>query len=289
MLEIDIRPIHTPSERDQLAQLIAAQPQQPTLTVPFMHSVAQHGGMLLGAFEDNNLRGYAFGMIGLVDDAGRIDSIAAARLMLFLERMEIDKAHQNRGLGYELMVGVRLFAVRLGLHFIAGSFDLLDSRQGWLYISKLGAIVGSYGGMVSRVSDPSGSTEHPHKTLPAKLDWWIGNNRVKRRTMQPRKPLKLKAFLQGGGIIINATSGDGAPETFDQIDGTILLVEIPADFGLLRREKPAVADQWCVHIDAVLNHYFANGYFVTDFVYQRDEPEGKRAYYVLAHQDSSLL
>ena len=281
MIDLDIRPITTSQQFAQVETLQNLVQHSP-IPVQLMHAIEQNGGLFLGAFQQKTLVGYAFGTIGLISAEGRIDPVAAARLKLYLDHLIVHPDHQNSGIGYELMVNVRLFAVRLGLRLVTGEFDPLNSQQGRLFISKLGGIIRESGNEDSEADSSDWNIS---------AEWWLGNNRVVRRTTQPRKSLKLSAFLDGGGYIVNRTTLNSAefavpPATFDEHTGIVVLAEIPTNFAQIAQTDAPLATQWHTHIRKLFAHYLERSYFVTDFVYHTGDVGAERAFYVFTHNSS---
>lgn len=286
MSSVEIRPITTPAHA-QAAAALQHMFTGETLSPDFMLAVHHNGGLLIGAFNEDTLLGLAFGVISLIPSRDRIDPVAAARLKLYLHTLVVTPTRQGQGLGRQLLVGARDYAMRLGLRLITWALDPLSSCPAWLSIGKMGGISSGYltgsgnpGGLLALA--PSDSLE---------VEWWVTNNRVQRRTTRPRTALDLTAFLEGGGVVVNATSLDetqqAAPKSsFLDDSGNIILVEIPHDFSRLQAHAWPLVTAWRAHARAVLQHYFSKGYFITDFVRHHTGILPERDFYVLTSHDA---
>lgn len=287
MSTIEIRPIATLAAAQQTALIqraLGGNSEWDWLPPALMLSVHHNGGLCLGAFDAEQVVGFAFGLISLIPSGDRIDPVAAARLKLYLRALAVAPDYQGRGIGQQLFLGVRDYALRLGLRLVTWALDPLLSQPAWLSIGKMGGI--SSGFQPWRASS---SVAPPADFL--EVEWWVTNNRVQRRTMRPRQALNLTAFLGGGGVIVNTTSLDDTdqaapPATFLDDNGNVILVEIPHDFGRLQAHAWPLVDAWRTHVRAVLEHYFHKGYFITDCVRHRTDILPERDFYVLAHRDA---
>jgi predicted GNAT superfamily acetyltransferase len=198
--------------------------------------------------------------------------------------------YQEQGVGYQLKMAQREFALRIGVRLLTWTYDPLESRNARLNISKLGAVCQRY------VRDFHGDMGGINAGLPTDrfhIDWWITSNRVTSRTgSSARRPLGMDAFLGGGAVLINGVSTyrDGLPRPADELvesDANLLLVEIPADFQSIKKRDFELAGRWRAHGRLLFERLFDAGYLVTDFVFEKGEgSRPSRSYYVLTHQSA---
>jgi predicted GNAT superfamily acetyltransferase len=255
-----------------------------------MHALRHNGAALLGAFDGEKLVGFTFAVLATVEGLDdRIDPIAAARLQMYSVIMGVLPEYQERGVGFQLKMAQREFALRIGVRLITWTFDPLESRNAYFNITKLGAVCQRY------LRDFHGDLGGINAGLPTDrfhLDWWITTSRVKSRAgRSARRPLGLDAFLGGGAEPANPVSEyeGGLPlpaNTFVAPGVSVLLIEIPVDFQRIKRTNMALARRWREHGRQVFERLFAGGYIVTDFVFDREQPgKAGHSYYVLTHQD----
>jgi predicted GNAT superfamily acetyltransferase len=253
-----------------------------------MHALQTSGASLLGAYDGRRLIGFVFGVLGTVEDLdGRIDPVAAARLQLYSVIMGVHPDYQGQAVGYQLKLAQREFALRIGVRLISWTVDPLQSRNARLNFSKLGAVCSLYWrnfhGAMTGINAGLASDRF-------EIRWWITSQRVKSRVEKPRRPLPFRAFLDGGAVLVNESSpgADGLPAppaAFLQSDAPMLLVEIPADLTAVKRQNMPLAQSWRSHSRALFEHYFAQGYIVTDFVRQPPEETAGRSFYLLTQQE----
>jgi predicted GNAT superfamily acetyltransferase len=92
------------------------------------------GGLVLGAFEADQLVGFVNSIPGIRDGVPYWHS----------QMMAVSRKHRNSGVGSRLKLAQREHALQRGIRRIEWTFDPLESRNAYLNISKLGAIVKQY-------------------------------------------------------------------------------------------------------------------------------------------------
>jgi chorismate synthase len=256
-----------------------------------MHAIAFNGGLLLGAYsgeeERETLVGFIFGVIGTLESlSNRIDPVAAARLQLYSTIMGVAPAYQGQGIGTQLKLAQREYALRLGIRLVTWTYDPLLSRNAWFNIGRLGAICHTY------LPDFHGELTGINAGVATDrfyVEWWVTGNRVQSRVNRRRRPLSYEQLIAGRARLINEVHfGEHglplAPPAFAEEESNLVLVEIPADYAELKAHDMAAAIAWRAHTKELFEHYFAHQYIVTDFARRTDEDGRERAYYVLTYQ-----
>jgi predicted GNAT superfamily acetyltransferase len=258
-------------------------------TVVYTHmllALAQNGSPLLGAFDGDTLVGFLLGYYGL--ESPDADRPAMANLKLVSQRMAVLPQYRDSGIGYELKLAQRRFAIRQGIRLITWTFDPLISRNAHLNIRKLAAISQEY------VRDFFGTDPSPlttHGTSDRLLvEWWVTNNRVEQRLHSGRVGLTLPQYVDSGVTILNPAQP--APRGYIQPSATVVppagklaLIEIPDNITDIRDDDPDLAAAWQQQVREILEGLFAEGFIITDFV--RGERDGRmRTYYVVSHREA---
>jgi predicted GNAT superfamily acetyltransferase len=240
-----------------------------------------NGGLVLGAFADDQLIGFVFGFPGLesTPDGPRAKHCS--------HMMGIHPQYRDSGVGFALKRAQWQMVRHQGLDHITWTYDLLLSRNAYLNIAKLGAVCNTY-----RRSEYGDMRDGLNLGLPSdrfQVDWWINTRRVERRlSKRARHPLKLdhfaKADLHPIYSLQDAAGGwSRPPEHFSPLEGRLALAEIPSDFNALKDSDFALARDWRFFSREVFETAFAAGYIVTDFIYDQG-----RSFYVLSHGESTL-
>lgn len=252
-----------------------------------MHAIWYNGGVLLGAYDGDELVGFVFGVLGTVRGLhNRIDQVAAARLQLYSTILGVLPEYRNRGVAYQLKVAQREFALRLGIRLVTWTFDPLVSGNGWLNIGKLGAVCHQY---IRDYHGELGGINAGLNTDRFYVEWWVTGNRVRGRVGRSRRPLSYDQLIAGRAVLINEAAYDergllAPPASFAESESNLVLVEIPPDIQAIKREDLELARSWRAHTRALFEHYFAHQFIVTDFARREDETGQPRSYYVLTFQ-----
>jgi predicted GNAT superfamily acetyltransferase len=288
---IILRELTTLQEMQQAEQLQRAVWDDPT-TVVYSHmllSLSHNGAPLIGAFEGEQLIGFLLGYLGL--ESPDSDRPAMANLKLASQRMAVLPQYRDAGIGYELKLAQRRYAIRRGIRLITWTFDPLQSRNAHLNIRKLAAIVREYYRDFYG-TEPSPLTSHGSSDRVL-VEWWVTNNRVEQRLNSGRIGLTLLHYLDGGVAIINparpAMRGYIQPgEIVTMPTGNLALIEIPDNIDDIRDDDPDLAIAWHQQTRQVFEALFSAGFIITDFV--RGEHDGRlRTYYVVSHRDALPL
>jgi predicted GNAT superfamily acetyltransferase len=279
-----IKLLETPEEMSSVEALQrAVWPGSETDIVPahvFITAV-HNGGLVIGAFVDHQIIGFVFGFPGLesTPDGPRPKHCS--------HMMGIHPDYRDSGVGFALKRAQWQMVRHQGLDHITWTYDPLLSRNARLNIAKLGAVCNTY-----RRSEYGDMRDGLNAGLPSdrfQVDWWINTRRVDRRlSKRARRPLKLdnfaKADLQPLYSVHHQTeSWPRPPEHFSPLEGHIALAEIPADFIALKDADFSLARDWRFFLREVFETAFAEGYIVTDFVFDQG-----RSFYVLTNGESTL-
>lgn len=246
-------------------------------------TAVHNGGLVVGAYIDDQLVGFVFGFPGIefTPDGPRPKHCS--------HMLGIHPRQRDSGIGFALKRAQWQLVRHQGLDHVTWTYDPLLSRNAYLNISKLGAVCSNY-----RRSEYGDMRDGLNAGLPSdrfQVDWWINTRRVELRLgKRPRKPLKLenfsKAQLQPLYSLQESRQANRwlrPPEHFAPLNGKLALAEIPTDFIALKDADFALARDWRFFSRELFETAFAQGYLVTDFVYDQS-----RSFYVLAHGESTL-
>jgi predicted GNAT superfamily acetyltransferase len=252
-----------------------------------MNSAVHNGGLVLGAYADDDLLGFVFGFPGFYSTPD------GPRLKHYSSMLGVRSEWQRQGVGFALKRAQWQMVRHQGIDRITWTYDPLLSRNAWLNITRLGAVCNTY------LRDFYGEMRDSlNQGLPSDrfdVDWWVNSHRVNRRLSRRRRnDLTLPHYLAGGAQMVNTTFVDERglphPPVISSLptsrEQSILLVEIPADFQALKAVNINLALEWRMHTRSLFESLFHAGYLVTDFVQSDTLP--KHRYYVLIHGESTL-
>jgi predicted GNAT superfamily acetyltransferase len=287
---IKIRPLKTLVEMDAVVALQRTVWDDPTTVIyrNVLISWVRNGGVLLGALDDDRIVGFVLGYLGTESqDSSRP---AMANLKLVSQRMAVLPEYRDRGIGYQLKLAQRQYAIQQGIRLITWTFDPLESRNAHLNIHKLGAIVRRYW------RDYYGTEPSSQVVLGSSdrliVEWWVTNHRVEQRITGKRSGLTLRQYTDANATIMNPSRAETGSypqpgELTTRTPGMVALIEIPGDFDAIVNNDPDLARAWRQHSRELLENALASGYTITDFVY--GESEGRmRSFYALTLSEAPL-
>lgn len=288
MPEYAIRLLETPEEMTAVEDLQRiVWPGSETEVVPTHMLITLHhnGGIVLGAFIEDNMVGFVFGFPGLemLPDGPHPKHCS--------HMMGIHPDWRNSGLGFALKRAQWQMVRRQGISHITWTYDPLLSRNAYLNMAKLGTVCNTY--RRSEYGDMRDSLNVGLPTDRFQVDWWLNTHRVERRlSKQARGRLNLDQFAKADLQPLYAlrTRTDGLlqpPEHFSPLESSLLLAEIPSDFMALKTADVALARDWRFFTREVFETAFAKGYLATDFIY--DNVDGRpRSLYILTDGETTL-
>ncbi|HUG35128.1 MAG TPA: GNAT family N-acetyltransferase [Anaerolineales bacterium] len=280
----DIKILETPEDMtlvEELQRAVWHGSETDVLPAHMLITAVHNGGVVIGAFDGDQLIGFVFGFPGLefTPDGPRPKHCS--------HMMGVHPGHRDSGIGFALKRAQWQMVRHQGLDHITWTFDPLLSRNAYLNITKLGAVCNTY-----RRSEYGDMRDGLNAGLPSdrfQVDWWVNTRRVERRLgKRPRRPLKLDHFSQANLkplYTLHASTGGWfqPPEHHTPLEGKLALAEIPSDFDALKTADFSLARDWRFFTREVFETAFAAGYIVTDFVFDQG-----RSFYVLSHGETTL-
>ena len=286
----DLRVLSKPEELVQveaLQRLVWPGDETGIVPVHMLRAVADHGGVVIGAFEGDQLIGFVFGFPG-------IDETPAGPCLVHASHMAgIHPDYRDHGLGFMLKRAQWQIVRQQKIERICWTYDPLQSRNANLNIAKLGAVCNTYTPEYYGEMHDGLNTGLPSDRFT--VDWWVNTSRVRQRlSLTGRGKLNLTHFQAAHTEIVNPVLqwADKFPipvvefALYSEKENAILLVEIPADFQTMCVSNVELALQWRLHTRRIFQTYFSLGYFVTDFVFEPGELP--RSYYVLGYGESTF-
>ena len=208
------------------------------------------GAMLIGAFDKDDLIGFAFGFPGF--EHGEV-SIHSHMLAVLPRYRDLD-------LGYKLKLAQRQRALASGLQRMTWTFDPLQSRNAHFNFSKVGALADRY--KIDFYGRDSSSVLHQNGTDRLWLTWLLDSERVKKRlalnTREPRPDVPLVVRF----IAEDKPARTDLAQAFSQGRA---LIEIPPDILALEQRTPTLAWEWRLATRWAFTELLKAGFLVTDY------------------------
>jgi predicted GNAT superfamily acetyltransferase len=227
----------------------------------------KYGGVVVGTIIKGEVVGFIFAFLARYH----------GRLVHWSHMMAVEAKFRDKGFGFRMKLYHRKLALERGLKSICWTYDPLQSRNAWLNISRLGAVVDEY------VPDCYG---HFPSLLEKGLasdrfvvNWHIASARVRKRlrgetsSADPSLPRANETRLTARGFPENRIIRLGLTHPG-------LLVEIPAHTDDMRSRALPLARRWRLETRRIFERYLSAGYRVEGFLPPRPATEG-RCFYLL--------
>jgi predicted GNAT superfamily acetyltransferase len=146
------------------------------------------GGQVMGAFDGNEMVGFALSIPGT----------RSGHVYLHSHMLAVRKEHRNGGLGRRLKLLQREDALARGIELIEWTFDPLEIKNSYLNIEKLGAIARRYNINQYGITSSPLQGGLPSDRLIA--EWWLKSRRVEMLLTTGKNP----AFSQRAIIEVPA-------------------------------------------------------------------------------------
>jgi predicted GNAT superfamily acetyltransferase len=235
--------------------------------VPILAVTVKRGGILIGAFEANQMIGFVYSLPG----------IKHGKPTQWSDMLGVLDEFRNAGVGRELKLLQRERTLAMGLDLIEWTYDPMQAMNAHLNFVKLGVVVEEYEENVYGESSSPLHRGNPTDRFVA--EWWVREPHVERRIAPAgtRVRLKLDTTYIGTDLAdaqpVNrvAENGDWL-ESVDvdlSLDARRLLVHIPMGFTDMLARNPELALAWRVCTRAIFTTYFDRGYKAVDFLLDR--------------------
>ena len=273
--EFVLRRLQKPEEfraAEEIAARVGVPVGEAPLSVPLQRTVQDNGGLVLGAFVDVYLAGFAFGFLGWDGQT----------LYLYSQLTAVRPEYQNHHVGRRLKLRQREEVLALGLSEIRWTFDPLDSRQALLGVRRLGAIPDRY--LVHYYGRGVGSEEAPVPSDRLRAVWKLNEPRVEQRLgrSSSTRDSDLARWKDSAPVLETEVGDQGLrrPVSVEEPSEPRVHLEIPFDVALFREHEPEGLRPWRHSVRDAFRAAFDLGYTVEDFAVVTAEHE-RRSFYFL--------
>lgn len=231
-------------------------------TTPLTLAIAtqQAGNLWLGAFDGDNLVGFAFAFLGVED----------GRLSVHSHMLAVRAPYRDSDFGYKLKLAQRerVLAIRANgsrITEVTWTFDPLQSKNAHLNFAKLGVISQSY--KVDFYGPETSSTLHRNSTDRLWVKWPLTSRRVQARLQGNDHRSEMLDALRTLQPLIQFNA-HGQPHRTDLSAALLrqrIAIEIPSDIGSIEQKDRALAQQWRLETRWAFTEALQSGFFVADF------------------------
>jgi predicted GNAT superfamily acetyltransferase len=176
IVAINIRTLETPTDLEAvegLQRIVWSGDETEIIPVHLLRAVVHNGGLVIGAFSEDQLVGFVFGFPG-------IDSTPDGPQVIHASHMAgVHPEFRDAGLGYRLKRAQWQMVRRQGIKRITWTFDPLQSRNANLNITKLGAVSNTY--IPNYYGEMRDGINIGMPSDRLQVDWWVNSNLPRRR------------------------------------------------------------------------------------------------------------
>jgi predicted GNAT superfamily acetyltransferase len=232
---IAVRELHEIAEFARVYELFEDiwhfEPSAPPITVELMRALSHAGGYVAGAFDGDRLIG---GSVGFLAAGGALHS-------------HVTGTTAGRGIGWQLKLHQRAWALEHGLERITWTYDPLVRRNAHFNLAKVGARPREYlPDFYGVMGDAINRGDESDRLL---VEWLLST--------PPAAPVV-------EGAVVGLADEGGRPVP-GRVDADVVLVAVPADAEGLRGTDPGTAKAWRHAVRDVLGGLMAEGRTVTGF------------------------
>lgn len=247
--------------------------------VPMSQLVAAQwtGGMVLCAFQDDQMIGFIYGFPSHEDGHPSIHS----------HMLAVRRECRNLNAGFYLKFSQRERALELGVSEITWTFDPLQSLNAHLNFAKLGVLSFRY--VPNFYSDTSSPLHQGFSLDRLWVTWSINSERVKQHIREAEQAIhhdEPNACPRGNSIdaadaLVRSEGGRPLVADFTNLSqGDRCLIEIPGEINELKQNNLAAALEWREATRAAFMAAIEAGFVVEEFLKLEGE-RGPRRVYVL--------
>lgn len=248
--------------------------------VPAAHLVAAQwaGGMVLIAFEENNMIGFVYGFPA--HEHGRIS--------IHSHMLAVRPEYRNLQIGFYLKLAQRKQALESGIDEATWTFDPLQSLNAHLNFAKLGVISRRY--IVNFYGEATSSPLHQgFGTDRLWVRWPLNSDRVTRRVnpslqlseQAPMKAQPLSLDLLASSALVQSKNDQPQVADFTNcLSNQLAVIEVPFDISRLKERDPLAAIAWREATRAAFNAAIEANFTIEDFL-RIEAEEGPRWLYLL--------
>ena len=227
------------------------------------------GGAVLGAFARNELVGFVYALLAR----------RHGHIIHWSHMMGVLPKYRSKGIGLQLKLAHRDFALSQGIKSICWTYDPLQSRNASLNLTKLKARVEEY--VVDFYGQFHSIIEQGLPTDRFIVNWPIASREVERwlaapevKMAVPDAPAVSITASDSNGFLFNRKIDLGRREP-------CLRVEIPANTDLMRAKALTLAKRWRLQTRKIFLNYLSRGYHVDSFFTENSNRNDLRCSYIL--------
>jgi chorismate synthase len=274
--DFQFRPIQKPEEFRAVEEVQRAAwglTEEPPVPSPIQRAIQDNGGLVLGAFADIHLAGFAMGFLGW----------DGTTLYHYSHMTAVRPEYQNHRLGFRLKSMQRDEVMKQGLSLVRWTFDPLQSRNARLNVRKLGAVIDRY--FVHYYGQMGSEVNRGLESDRVRVSWAVATPEVEERlTGKLPSAQDDERRLAASEAIIETEVGDSGlriPTAVSEPSAEQAHLEIPFDLTAVRDNEPKSLTPWRHATRDAFRAALDTRYRVDDFAVVSLDHE-RRSFYFLS-------
>ncbi|MFC9541411.1 GNAT family N-acetyltransferase [Lysinibacillus sp. NPDC056959] len=254
---IDIREIKTIEQLEQVQQLEYNIWGMPSIPIHQTLTAVKNGGIVVGAYDGEKLVGFSYGFSGFREGKSYLCS----------HMLGIAENYRSQGIGEKLKYAQQAIAIERGYDLMVWTFDPLETRNGYLNLSKLNGICYTY------IENCYGEMQDGlNKGLPSdrfEVSWYIASDYVNKSVSIDAKnaiPVAICVQNEQGFLHLEITENL-------KYNSVLYTLPVPKDFQALKLQDPTLALDWRFKTRRLLQQLFAQGYAAVQLQQQENYNE----------------
>lgn len=254
---IDIREIKTIEQLEQVQQLEFNIWGMPSIPIHQTLTAVKNGGIVVGAYDGDQLVGFSYGFSGFREGKSYLCS----------HMLGIDENYRSQGIGEKLKYVQQAIAIERGYDLMVWTFDPLETRNGYLNLSKLNGICYTY------IENCYGEMQDGlNKGLPSdrfEVSWYIASDYVNKSvSIDAKNAIPVASCVQSkqGFLCLEITENL-------KYNSDLYTLPVPKDFQALKLQDPTLALDWRFKTRRLLQQLFAQGYAAVQLQQQENYNE----------------
>jgi len=226
------------------------------------------GSVWIGAFDGDQMAGFAFGFPGIEN----------GHLMLHSHLLAVREAYRDLNVGHKLKLAQRERALGMRIQKVTWTFDPLQSKNAHLNFGKLGVISDRY--KADFYGPETSSVLHRNSTDRLWVSWPLTSRRVRDRLEGKDNRTELLDLLSCLLPLVKF-NGEGRPVRTDLTEALCrqrIAIEIPSDILAVEHKDPELAREWRLATRWAFTEALKTGFFVAEFCRMVRGKQGPGAY-----------
>lgn len=242
---MNIQELTTIPQLEQVQQLEMSVWGTPVIPIHQTLTAIKNGGIIVGAYDGEELIGFTYSFAGFKNGQSYLCS----------HMLAIDSNRRAQGIGEAIKQEQRRIAIDRGYDKMIWTYDPLETRNGYLNLTKLQAICDTY------VENCYGEMQDGlNKGLPSdrfEVNWYLTSEYVTK---------KQRIDSSGAQAIVDYSMNEqgfpvlGEFDPQQKVEAAVYLVPVYADFQKLKVANPELALDWRYKTRSIFETLFAQGY-----------------------------